>query len=67
MTDDKANEADGLAGSGVEALPPKLTRAGRMIAFAGVVLPLLMIGGMKFTAVEIEALKPLISLTPWLA
>ena len=42
-------------------------RTGRIIALAGVVLPLLMIGGMKFTAVEIEALKPLINLTPWLA
>ena len=48
-------------------LAPKLSRAGRIIAFAGVVLPLLLIGGMKFTAVEVEALKPLISLTPWLA
>lgn len=44
-----------------------IVRAGRIIAFAGVVLPLLLIGGIKFTAVEIEALKPLISLTPWLA
>jgi uncharacterized membrane protein YkgB len=44
-----------------------ITRAGRTIALAGVILPLLMIGGMKFTAVEIAALKPLISGTPWLA
>ena len=57
----------GLAGPGWQTLSPGLVRAGRMIAFAGVVLPLLLIGGMKFTAVEIEALKPLISLTPWLA
>ncbi|MBY5867198.1 MULTISPECIES: YkgB family protein [Rhizobium] len=42
-------------------------KAGRMLALAGVILPLLMIGGMKFTAVEIEALKPLIGGTPWLA
>jgi reactive chlorine resistance protein C len=41
--------------------------AGRIVAWAGVVLPLLMIGGMKFTQVEIEGLKPLISGTPWLA
>jgi uncharacterized membrane protein YkgB len=41
--------------------------AGRVVAVAGVILPLLMIGGMKFTAVEIEALKPLIAGTPWLA
>ena len=37
------------------------------VALAGVILPLLMIGGMKFTAVEIAALKPLIGGTPWLA
>jgi len=67
MMDHKAIEADRFAGSGPRALSPKLVRAGRMIAFTGVVLPLLLIGGMKFTAVEIEALKPLISLTPWLA
>ncbi len=46
---------------------PKCQRAGRVIALAGVILPLLLIGGMKFTTVEIEALKPLISLTPWLS
>jgi uncharacterized membrane protein YkgB len=44
-----------------------IARAGRIVAWAGVVLPLLMIGGMKFTQVEIEGLKPLISGTPWLA
>jgi reactive chlorine resistance protein C len=44
-----------------------LHRSGRLIAFVGVVLPLLLIGGMKFTRVEIEALHPLISGTPWLA
>ncbi|WP_258119379.1 YkgB family protein [Mesorhizobium onobrychidis] len=42
-------------------------KAGRIVALTGVILPLLMIGGMKFTAVEIEALRPLISGTPWLA
>jgi uncharacterized membrane protein YkgB len=40
---------------------------GRFLALAGVVLPLLLIGGMKFTEVEIKALKPLIGGTPWLA
>jgi uncharacterized membrane protein YkgB len=40
---------------------------GRGVAVAGVAAPLLLIGGMKFTAIEIEALKPLISGTPWLA
>jgi uncharacterized membrane protein YkgB len=42
-------------------------RTGRVLALAGVVLPLLLIGGMKFTQVEIDALKPLIGGTPWLA
>ncbi|KIQ00339.1 hypothetical protein RU07_17425 [Agrobacterium tumefaciens] len=41
--------------------------AGRAISLAGVVLPLLLIGLLKFTQVEVEALKPLISGTPWLA
>jgi reactive chlorine resistance protein C len=40
---------------------------GRSIALAGVVLPLLLIGLLKFTPTEIEALKPLIGGTPWLA
>ncbi|TIX93638.1 MAG: DUF417 family protein [Mesorhizobium sp.] len=44
-----------------------VSKAGRILALIGVILPLLMIGGMKFTAVEIEALMPLISGTPWLA
>jgi uncharacterized membrane protein YkgB len=42
-------------------------KAGRIVALTGVILPLLMIGGMKFTSVEIEALRPLIGGTPWLA
>ncbi|NDV88956.1 DUF417 family protein [Aurantimonas aggregata] len=44
-----------------------LTNAGRVIALAGVVLPLLMIGALKFTQIEVEALKPIIGGTPWLA
>jgi uncharacterized membrane protein YkgB len=44
-----------------------LQRSGRLLALVGVVLPLLLIGAMKFTRVEIEALNPLISGTPWLA
>lgn len=45
----------------------KALAAGRGIAFAGVVLPLVLIGALKFTAIEVEALKPLISNTPWLS
>ncbi len=41
--------------------------AGRAVALAGVVLPLLLIGLLKFTQVEVEALKPLIGGTPWLS
>lgn len=44
-----------------------LCRLGRTVALLGVVLPLLLIGGMKFTTYEINALKPLIEGTPWLA
>ena len=44
-----------------------LTDAGRGLALVGVVLPLLAIGALKFTQIEINALKPLISGTPWLA
>ena len=42
-------------------------QAGRAVALLGVVLPLLLIGLLKFTQYEIDALKPLISGTPWLA
>ena len=44
-----------------------IRRWGRATALAGVVLPLLLIGILKFTQIEIDALKPLISGTPWLA
>ena len=42
-------------------------RIGRTIALIGIILPLLFIGGLKFTAPEIEALKPMVSGAPWLA
>ena len=44
-----------------------LAATGRPLVLAGVVLPLALIGVLKFTQVEIDALKPLISNTPWLA
>ena len=44
-----------------------IERLGRVVALIGVVLPLLLIGGLKFTFVETEALRPLINGTPWLA
>jgi uncharacterized membrane protein YkgB len=53
-----------------DAVPPladKLVAAGRFVALLGVVLVLLSIGGLKFTQVEIEGLKPIIEPTPWLA
>jgi len=49
------------------ALSNRIATAGRGIALAGVVIPLVMIGILKFTQYEIEALKPLIGATPWLA
>src|SRR5512145_458848 len=42
-------------------------RVGRGVALMGVALPLLLIGHSKFAAFEVEALKPLIGGTPWLA
>jgi uncharacterized membrane protein YkgB len=45
----------------------EIERIGRGIALAGVILPLLLIGGLKFTAFEVEALKPMIGGTPWMA
>lgn len=50
-----------------ERAPVIFERAGRALALAGVVLPLFLIGVLKFTQVEIEALKPLVGGTPWLA
>lgn len=44
-----------------------LTRLGEAIAFVGVLLPLVLIGVAKFTTPEIEALRPVITGTPWLA
>jgi uncharacterized membrane protein YkgB len=44
-----------------------IQRIGRVVALVGVVLPLLLIGGLKFTQLEVEALKPLIGGAPWLA
>jgi uncharacterized membrane protein YkgB len=44
-----------------------IRRVGRAVALTGVVLPLLLIGGLKFTQFEIDALKPLIGGAPWLA
>lgn len=54
-----------VAGS-TENWAGKILRTGRILAWVGVVLPLLMIGGLKFTPAEIEGLRPLISGTPWL-
>jgi reactive chlorine resistance protein C len=48
-------------------LPNRLTSTGRAIALLGVVLPLFLIGILKFTQYEIDGLKPFIGGTPWLA
>ena len=53
--------------SGDRSLSEMVKRVGAMIALTGVILPLLLIGILKFTAVEIDGLKPLIGGTPWLA
>src|SRR5688500_12759190 len=48
-------------------LPNRLMFTGRAVALAGVVLPLFLIGILKFTQYEIDGLKPFIGGTPWLA
>lgn len=49
------------------AVPTRILAIGEIISLVGVVLPLVMIGILKFTQYEVDALKPLISATPWLA
>ena len=49
------------------AWPHHVVKAGRAVILAGVVLQLALIGMLKFTQIEIDALEPLISGTPWLA
>lgn len=51
----------------VQRLASLLAKAGPIVALAGVILPLFLIGILKFTAIEIEELKPLINGTPWLS
>jgi uncharacterized membrane protein YkgB len=60
-----ADETARLAGT--SALSRRIVASGRGIALAGVIIPLVMIGILKFTQYEIEALKPLMGATPWLA
>lgn len=48
-------------------VPTRILAIGEIISLAGVALPLVMIGILKFTQYEVDALKPLISATPWLA
>ncbi|WP_062013774.1 DUF417 family protein [Aureimonas sp. AU4] len=45
----------------------RIAALGRGIGLAGVILPLALIGLVKFTRLEVEALRPLITATPWLA
>lgn len=52
---------------GDRSLADKVVAAGRFVGLLGVVLVLLSIGGLKFTQVEIDGLKPIIEPTPWLA
>lgn len=58
---------DGVGGAIGNSVAGSIQRAGRVVALIGLVLPLLLIGGLKFTQFEVEALKPLIGGTPWLA
>lgn len=53
--------------AGEPTLAHRLQLAGRAIALIGVLAPLMLIGGMKFTAVEIAAIEGITTATPWLA
>lgn len=45
----------------------RLQGIGRNLALIGIILPLLLIGGLKFTTPEIEGIKGLLGATPWLS
>jgi uncharacterized membrane protein YkgB len=64
MLSENENAAGRATGSN---LAGSIRRMGRVVALIGLVLPLLLIGGLKFTQFEIEGLKPMIGGTPWLA
>jgi uncharacterized membrane protein YkgB len=52
---------------GTRIMAHRLVMVGRFVGLLGVVLVLLLIGGLKFTQVEIDGLRPIIGHTPWLA
>lgn len=54
-------------GTTVHGQANTVATVGRWVSIGGVVLPLFLIGILKFTQYEVEALKPLITNTPWLA
>ena len=45
----------------------RIQRIGRTVATIGIILPLLFIGGLKFTQPEIDAITGLLRMTPWLS
>jgi len=67
LSENETSPIDGTGGATGSQLARSIRRTGRAVALVGVVLPLLLIGGLKFTQLEVEALKPLIGGTPWLA
>lgn len=62
-----ATDRAGRLGSDAYPADRAATSAGRAVALAGVVLPLFLIGILKFTQYEVDQLKPIIGGTPWLA
>ena len=66
-SEDEAAVIDGADGAIGRNIASSIQRAGRIVVLVGVVLPLLLIGGLKFTQFEVEALQPLIGGAPWLA
>lgn len=59
--------AQHFTGEAARTNSARIIGAGRLVGLLGLVLVLLLIGGLKFTQVEIDGLKPIIGGTPWLA
>jgi uncharacterized membrane protein YkgB len=55
-----------MPASDISRYGARIESAGRLVALYGAVLVLLMIGGLKFTAYEAEAIRPLVEASPLL-
>lgn len=67
MTYSNSHNQGGIQPTVQSINPDLIYRIGYVICVVGVFLPLFWIGITKFTLPEIEAVKPLIAVTPWIA